>query len=59
MLVFPTETVLSTSIEMYSILVSSDSRYFGGIIWVIYPTSSLVNAELLNPLAVSAFAPKF
>ena len=35
LLVSPTDTVLSTSIETYSTLVSISSSSFGGMIWVI------------------------
>ena len=51
-------TVWFTSIEANSILFSVSNTSFGGIICVIYPTSSWENASSLNPVEVSALAPK-
>ena len=53
-----TPTVVFTSIALNSIEVSTFENSFGGIMCVIYPWSSCGNAVLLNPSAISAFAPK-
>ena len=38
--------------------VSDASRCFGGIMCVIYPISSFLNASFLNPVDTIALAPK-
>ena len=53
-----TLSVLVTSIDPNSIELSVRGTSFGGMIWVIYPWLSWLNASVLNPTDVSAFAPK-
>ena len=50
--------VLSTSIEPYSMFRLPGAITVGGMILVIEPTSSFLNASSLNPEAARACCPK-
>ena len=57
-LVVPTPTVVAISTDVNSTVFSVVGNSFGGIICVIYPTSSCEYAFFLNPAETNAFAPK-
>ena len=47
-----------TSIASNSVDTSVSGICLGGMIWVIYPLSSCLNAFVLNPAEINAVAPK-